>query len=234
MDFGGRSRYSSKNFEGLYGRLDLTQVGRSVSSKLRFSIRVCFCLIAILEKARLSHVRVAPTRPALQGLESRWIWWSPLDLVVWRSRWLRWIWWSGGVGGFFEWRWQPPFHLAFMAQWARNLQRFSDECQTHLRSWSIGYASEELLHPADVGGVTKGEEKVPALIAALLDNQAKLRIKHKSAVVRVWWMCRTAMSREEEIASGRIQQNSDAPLDQSVVDPCHDLWAKSRGYRILS
>ena len=121
-------------------------------------------------------------------------------------------------------------HGTVSEELATILRRVPDTAQK-LVDW---IANEELLHPADVGGVTKEEEKVPALITALLDNQANLRIKHKSAVVRVWLMCRTAMSREEEIASGRVQQNSDAPSDQLVADPCHDLWAKSRAYRIFS
>ena len=90
------------------------------------------------------------------------------------------------------------------------------------------------MQPADLGAVTKDEDKVPALVTALLTDQTNLRIKHKSAVVRVWWLCRTSMSREEGIASGKVRQNDDAPLDSMVADPCHSAWASFCGYRILS
>ena len=94
--------------------------------------------------------------------------------------------------------------------------------------------AEELTQPADVGAVTNDESKVPAAITALLTGQDVLRVRHRSAVVRVWWLCRTAMSREEGIATGKVRRDDDAPLDSAVSDPCHAAWTQRCGYRILS
>ena len=94
--------------------------------------------------------------------------------------------------------------------------------------------TEELFVPADVGAITSDEGKVPALITGLLADHDALRVRHKSAVVRVWWLCRTAMSREEGIATGKVRRDDDAPLDASVSDPCHAAWISRCGYRILS
>ena len=83
---------------------------------------------------------------------------------------------------------------------------------------------EELWSPADVGAVCKDEEKVSALITQQLVDHGTLRTKHKSAVVRIWWLCRTAMSREESLATGRCSAPTDGPLDPDVAEPCHTAW----------
>lgn len=95
-------------------------------------------------------------------------------------------------------------------------------------------AAENLVEPADVGALCKDEEKVATIITNCLENQAGLRLKHKSAVVRVWWMCRASMSKQEGVASGRIRTDDAGPLEPEVSDPCHQAWTAHCGYRILS
>ena len=91
-------------------------------------------------------------------------------------------------------------------------------CPQHLVDWLV---TEELSSPANLGGITKEEEKVPTLVTNLLPDTGSLRIKHKSAVVRVWWLCRTSMAREENISIGRVRTDEDKPLDADITDPCH-------------
>ena len=101
-----------------------------------------------------------------------------------------------------------------------------------LVDWSHG---EELWHPHDIGTLTSEESQVPTQIIALLPGHDTLRHKHKSAIIRVWWCCRQAMSREESVASGRTQATSDdQPIPQDVTDPCHAQWKSITGSRILS
>ena len=55
---------------------------------------------------------------------------------------------------------------------------------------------EQLWQPADIGAICKDEDKVTAKIVEQLHD-------HKRAVVRIWWLCRTAMSKEENLATGK-------------------------------
>ena len=96
-------------------------------------------------------------------------------------------------------------------------------CPQQLVDWLV---TEELSSPADLEGITKEEEKVPTLVTNLLPDTGSLRIKHKSAVVRVWWLCRTSMAREENISTGRVRTDEDKPLDADITDPCHAAWVQ--------
>ena len=88
--------------------------------------------------------------------------------------------------------------------------------------------------PADVGAITKDEEKVSGLITNQLADAGTLRTKHKSAVVRIWWLCRTAMTKEENLSTGKMSAPMDGPLEPEVSEPCHEAWVKKCGVRILS
>ena len=104
-------------------------------------------------------------------------------------------------------------------------------CPQQLFDWLV---TEELASPAYLGGITKEEEKVPTLVANLLPDTGSLRIKHKSAVVRVWWLCRTSMAREENISTGRVRTDEDKLLDADITDPCHAAWVQKCSYRLFS
>ena len=94
---------------------------------------------------------------------------------------------------------------------------------------------EGLSTPSSIGGITKEEERVPAMLTTLLPRQETLRIRHKSVVVRVWWLCRTAMTKEGMLSTGQVASaNSDSPLDAEITDPCHSQWIPKCGYRILT
>ena len=95
-------------------------------------------------------------------------------------------------------------------------------------------AAEELWTAADVGAVTKNAEKVESLITVQLADHGSLRTKHKSSVVRVWWLCRTAMSKEENLATGKTSAQVDGPLEPEISEPCHEAWVTKCGFRILS
>ena len=88
---------------------------------------------------------------------------------------------------------------------------------------------EEPVQPADLGSGTKDEDTVPALVTALLSDQASLRI-HQKSVTMVWWLCLTSMSWEEGIARSQVRQNDDAPPDLMVAETA---WAPFYDHRIL-
>ena len=93
---------------------------------------------------------------------------------------------------------------------------------------------EQLWQPADIGAICKDEDKVTAKIIEQLHDHASLRTRHKSAVVRIWWLCRTAMSKEENLATGKSFVSQDGPLEAEISEPCHAAWLSKCGSRILS
>ena len=111
------------------------------------------------------------------------------------------------------------------------IMRKVQHCPQQLVDWAV---DEEMLTPGSIGAITKEEEKVPTLLTALLPDQTALKIRHKSSVVQVWWLCRTQMTREDNLSSGRVRADDDKPLDAEVMDPCHVEWVKKNGYRLLS
>ncbi len=91
-------------------------------------------------------------------------------------------------------------------------------CPRSLVDWIV---LEELWHPHDVGTLTSVETGVPTAILDNLADSANLRLKHQSAVVRVWWLCRQAMTREEFTESDRghsSQEHSEGRVRQVEAD----------------
>ena len=57
------------------------------------------------------------------------------------------------------------------------------------QSFADWVKDEQLWAPADIGAIIKEEEKVSSNIIDLLPDAGALRTRHKSAVVRIWWLC---------------------------------------------
>ena len=102
------------------------------------------------------------------------------------------------------------------------------------QSFADWVKDEQLWVPADIGAICKDEDKVNAKIIEQLTDHGSLRTRHKSAVVRIWWLCRTAMSKEENLATGKSFVSQDGPLEAEISEPCHAAWLAKCGSRILS
>ncbi len=90
---------------------------------------------------------------------------------------------------------------------------------------------EELTQPEDLALLASEEKEVQvAIIDASGLRDASL--KDKVAIKKCWWIARSQADRSSGVTSGRVQEKSDQPLNDTVVEDLHTQWARRHNFAI--